>query len=197
MSTATIQHGEQAQEQAGTAAFGFWVYLMTDCVLFATLFAAYGVLRGATFGGPGAEIFKLPNVLAETFILLASSFTCGLAILAAHRQNRTQTVGWLSATMLLGIGFLAMELTEFAQLIAQHVGPQRSAFLSSYFALVGAHGLHIAVGLLWMCVMMVQILRRGLPSATLSRLTLFSMFWHFLDIIWIFIFTMVYLMGAK
>ncbi len=177
--------------------FGFWVYLMTDCVLFASLFATYAVLHNNTFGGPaGKELFSLPFVLVETLILLASSFICGLAVLAAHRQDRKMVLVWFALTFALGVAFLGMELSEFHKLAAEGNSWHRSGFLSAFFTLVGTHGLHIATGLLWMGIMMVQTMRRGLTAPVVRRLTLLSMFWHFLDIIWIFIFTIVYLMGA-
>ncbi len=177
--------------------FGFWLYLMTDCVLFASLFATYAVLHNNTFGGPsGQELFSLPFVLTETLILLTSSFTCGLAMLATHRQDRNMVMVWLAITFALGVAFLGMELSEFRHLAAEGNSWRRSGFLSSFFTLVGTHGLHIATGLLWMCIMFVKLGRRGLNTATIRRLTLLSMFWHFLDIIWIFIFTIVYLLGA-
>lgn len=178
-------------------AFGFWVYLMTDCVLFASLFATYAVLHNNTFGGPGAgELFSLPFVLAETLILLTSSFTAGLAMLAAHRNDKKQVLAWFGLTFLLGAAFLGLELTEFNQLVHEGSSWQRSGFLSAFFTLVGTHGLHITTGLLWMTVLLVQVLRRGLVPSTIKRLTLLSLFWHFLDIVWIFIFTLVYLIGA-
>ncbi|HSH17751.1 MAG TPA: cytochrome o ubiquinol oxidase subunit III [Candidatus Saccharimonadales bacterium] len=178
--------------------FGFWIYLMTDCVLFATLFAAYAVLQGNTFGGPGAgELFSLPFVLVETLLLLTSSFTCGLALLAARQANRQQVLIWLTATFLLGAAFLGMELYEFAQLVHEGNSWTRSGFLSAFFTLVGTHGLHIAIGLLWIVVLGIQLAKKGIVPTTLKRLTLFGLFWHFLDIVWIFIFSMVYLMGAR
>ena len=177
--------------------FGFWVYLMTDCVLFASLFATYAVLRGNTFGGPsGHQLFSLPYVLTETLILLTSSFTCGLAMLAAHNRDKRLTLLWFGLTFLLGIAFLAMELTEFRHLVIEGNSWRRSGFLSSFFTLVGTHGLHITVGLLWMVILMAKVLSGGLTTANIRRLTLLSLFWHFLDIIWIFIFTIVYLIGA-
>jgi cytochrome o ubiquinol oxidase subunit 3 len=170
---------------------------MTDCVLFATLFATYAVLHNSTFGGPGAaELFSLLFVLGETLILLTSSFTAGLAILAAQRGAKAQVLAWLAVTFLLGVGFLGMELTEFTKLASEGNSWQRSGFLSAFFTLVGTHGLHIATGLLWMGVLMIKIALGGLTGATLRKLTLLSLFWHFLDLIWIFIFTIVYLFGA-
>lgn len=177
--------------------FGFWVYLMTDCVLFASLFATFAVLRNNTYGGAtGAELFNLKFVLAETIILLTSSFTCGLAMLAVHKQDKKQLLFWFAVTFMLGAAFLALELTEFRHLTLEGNSWRRSGFLSSFFTLVGTHGLHITIGLLWMVVLMVQVLKKGLATATVRRLTMLSLFWHFLDIIWIFIFTIVYLLGA-
>ena len=178
--------------------FGFWVYIMTDCVLFATLFATYAVLRDNTFGGPaGHDLFNLPFVLQETMLLLTSSFTCGLAMLAAHARNKNYVLGWLVVTFILGAAFLGMELSEFRTLIADGNGFQRSGFLSSYFTLVGTHGLHIAAGLLTILVSLLFVHLRGLTKEVIRNLTCFSLFWHFLDIVWIFIFTIVYLMGAS
>ena len=177
--------------------FGFWLYLMTDCVLFASLFAVYAVLHRNTNGGAGAaDLFDLPNVLAETMLLLTSSFTCGLAILAAQKKDKTQVLMWLTVTFVLGAGFLGLELSEFHKLAAEGNSWHRSGFLSAFFTLVGTHGAHITAGLIWMAVMMAQIARKGLYRASLRRLTLLSMFWHFLDLVWIFIFTIVYLMGV-
>ena len=176
---------------------GFWIYLMTDCVLFASLFATFAVLRGNTFGGPGgAELFDLQFVLLETMILLVSSFTVGLAILASVRGYKKQTIVWLIATFVLGATFLGMELYEFNHLIAEGYGWQRSGFLSAFFTLVGTHGLHILIGLLWLVVMIVRLLQRDFKKTDVNRLALFGLFWHFLDIIWIFIFSFVYLIGV-
>jgi cytochrome o ubiquinol oxidase subunit 3 len=187
-----------AHDSSAKTTFGFWVYLMTDCVLFASLFATYAVLHNNTFGGPNAhELFSLPFVLSETLILLISSFTCGLAILSLQRQARGQVLLWLGVTFLLGAAFLGMELHEFQHLVHEGNSWQRSGFLSAFFTLVGTHGLHIASGLLWISVIAAQVWRRGLTAATTRRLTLLSLFWHFLDIVWIFIFTLVYLLGAR
>lgn len=177
--------------------FGFWAYLMTDCILFAALFATYAVLHNNTYGGPsGRELFDMPYVLKETLVLLTSSFTCGLGIIAVEKRQKLQTYVWFIVTMLLGLTFLTMELKEFHHLAVTGDSWHRSGFLSSYFTLVGTHGLHITIGLLWMVIVLVQLGRRGFTKGVVRRLTLFSMFWHFLDIIWIFIFTIVYLMGA-
>ncbi len=192
---------EARVEENNTAktTLGFWLYLMTDCVLFATLFATFAVLRNNTFGGPGgAELFKLPYVLAETMLLLTSSFTCGLAMLAAGQNKRDKVVLWFSITFLLGLLFLGLELHEFSNLVHEGNSWRRSGFLSAFFTLVGTHGLHITVGLVWIGVMIHKLSAKGsaITTASLKRLTMLSMFWHFLDIIWIFIFTFVYLMGT-
>ena len=177
--------------------FGFWVYLMSDCVLFAGLFATYAVLQNSTYGGPAMEdIVNLPFVLIETMLLLTSSFTVGLALLAAHTNKKQLTLIALAITFFIGVAFLGMEMSEFSRLVAQGSGPSRSAFLSSFFTLVGTHGLHVALGSLWMLVIMAHIALKGLSPASVRKLTILSMFWHFLDIIWIFIFTLVYLFGA-
>ncbi len=176
---------------------GFWIYLMTDCILFASLFATYAVLRNNTFGGPsGSDLFSLPFVLTETLILLASSFACGLGVLAARIGDKKQVLTWFGITFLLGLAFLGLEIQEFSEFIHDGNGPDRSAFLSAFFTLVGTHGLHISAGLLWMGVLMARIFRRGLNGSSLKRLVLLSLFWHFLDVVWIFIFTIVYLMGV-
>lgn len=193
MSSAVVEKDMTTSKQY----IGFWLYLMTDCILFATLFATYAVLRNSTYGGPtGYELFDMRFVLIETLLLLASSFTCGLAIVAARAGARKFVLLGLGLTFLLGAGFLGMELNEFAHLAAEGHGWDYSAFLSAFFTLVGTHGLHISVGLLWLAILAGYVIRRGLTKTTVRRLTLFSLFWHFLDVIWIFIFTIVYLFGA-
>lgn len=184
-------------EVAETRSLGFWVYLMTDCVLFAALFATYAVLHNATAGGPnGKELFELPYVLLETMVLLTSSFSAGLGILGARRRDKTAVLFWFAITFLLGLLFLGLEISEFHKLIAEGASFRESAFLSSYFTLVGTHGLHITAGLTWMGVMLWQVWRKGVTPKLASGLGLLSLFWHFLDIVWIFIFTIVYLFGA-
>lgn len=176
---------------------GFWIYLMTDIILFATLFATFIVLRNATAGGPlGAELFDMPFVLVETMLLLTSSFTAGLALLSAKAGLKKATIVWMVLTFMLGVGFLAMELWEFAHLIQEGAGPQRSAFLSAFFTLVATHGIHITVGLIWLIVVVYRLLRFNFKKNDIFRLSLFSLFWHFLDIVWIFIFSIVYLIGG-
>jgi len=176
---------------------GFWIYLMTDCLLFASLFATFAALRNNTFGGPsGADLFDMQFVLIETMVLLTSSFTIGMAVLGASRGYKKQALIWLIATFVLGAIFLAMELFEFHALVEEGNGWQRSAFLSSYFTLVATHGLHIAVGLLWIIVVTIRLWRFKFKHTDLHRLSLLGLFWHFLDIIWIFIFSFVYLIGG-
>lgn len=183
-------------EATDTKVFGFWVYLMTDLIIFAVLFACYIVLHHNTFGGPTAkELFNLPSVLLETLILLTSSFTCSLAMLAIHRGVKNWALVWFGITFLLGASFLYIEISEFVDLVEQGASWQRSAFLSSFFTLVGTHGFHIFVGLLWMVVMMFRIVLRPLGEHSISRIFRMSLFWHFLDFVWIFIFTVVYGIG--
>ena len=176
---------------------GFWLYLMSDCLVFACLFAAYGVLGRNYAGGPtGAELFDLKLVALNTSLLLLSSITYGFAVLEMQRKRVVPTQAWLLITGLLGAGFVGIELTEFAHLIHEGAGPQRSAFLSSFFALVSTHGLHVSFGILWLLVLMVHVGRFGLIAANRRRLMCLSMFWHFLDVVWIGVFTFVYLMGV-
>lgn len=177
--------------------FGFWVYLMTDLLMFAVLFAVFSVLRGNTFGGPAeAEHYELWFVLVETMLLLTSSFTVGLAMIAAKSRDMKATLTFLFITFVLGLSFLGMEVYEFYELIIHGYGWWASASLSAFFALVATHGIHIAAGLIWMIFIVIYMLKRGLTDSSIKKLTLFSLFWHFLDIVWIFIFTIVYLMGA-
>ncbi|WP_461421742.1 cytochrome o ubiquinol oxidase subunit III [Ketobacter sp.] len=185
------------QDTGGNTLFGFWLYLMTDCILFAAVFATYAVLYMNTAGGvSGKDIFELDYVLIETAALLFSSITYGFALLGAHNQNRAVTLFWLLVTFVLGCVFIAMEVNEFHHLISEGHGPQRSAFLSSFFTLVGMHGLHVAAGLIWMFIMMLEVMTRGFGNQTVTRLSCLSLFWHFLDVVWICVFTVVYLMGA-
>lgn len=176
--------------------FGFWVYLMTDLLMFAVLFAVYAVLRNNTVGGPGGdELFSPVVALAGTLILLTSSFTCGLGMIAARRGLKTQVLAWFGVTLLLGLAFLGLEVYEFTELVHEGHTLQSNAFLSSFFVLVGTHGLHILSGLLWGVISLVFVMRRGLTNHMVRKLALLSLFWHFLDIVWIFIFTVVYLMA--
>jgi cytochrome o ubiquinol oxidase subunit 3 len=176
---------------------GFWVYLMSDCLIFACLFAAYGVLGREFAGGPtAAEVLELPTVAINTALLLLSSITYGFAVLEMQRDRQKPMMVWLAVTGLLGAGFITLELREFAHLISIGAGPQRSAFLSSFFTLVGTHGLHVSSGILWLIVLMVQVGRKGLTPANMRRLMCLSMFWHFLDLVWVGVFSFVYLMGV-
>jgi cytochrome o ubiquinol oxidase subunit III len=175
-------------------AFGFWLFLLSDIVIFATLFAGYAVLSGQTAGGPaGAQLFDRGRVLLETGCLLTSSFTCGLCALSSVQRNTAVTYLWGAVTFLLGASFIALELSEFARLIAQGAGPTRSAFLSAFFALVGTHGLHVTAGLGWLLMMMAQVATLGFRPMVIRRLVCFSLFWHTLDIVWVGVFTIVYL----
>ena len=180
----------------GTA-LGFWLYLMSDCLIFAALFATYGVLGRSYAGGPtGAELFDLPLVALNTAFLLLSSITFGFAMLQKQQGKVGGTLAWLAITGLFGLCFLGLELYEFQHLIHQGAGPQRSAFLSAFFTLVATHGLHVTFGLVWLVVLMVQIAKHGLIRENQRRLMCLSMFWHFLDVVWIGVFTFVYLMGV-
>ena len=204
MSSTTLDnhHAVHADDHAhhdsgGNTVFGFWVYLMSDCLIFAGLFATYAVLASATVDGPTAkELFDLKFVLVETFLLLFSSLSFGLVMISAHKRSLGGLYAWLAVTAALGLGFLGMEIYEFHHLIEEGAGPGRSAFLSAFFTLVSTHGLHVASGLLWMTVLVIQIAKNCLTPRTTTRLACLSLFWHFLDVIWIGVFTIVYLLGA-
>ena len=176
---------------------GFWIYLMSDSLIFAVLFATFGVLGRNYAAGPGpADLFELPLIALNTAMLLLSSITYGLAMLEVERKRMGLTLFWLGVTGLFGFAFLLLEFQEFAHMIQQGAGPQRSGFLSAFFALVGCHGLHVSAGLLWLGTMMAQIWARGFTDAILRRLLCFNLFWHALDIVWIGVFTIVYLIGS-
>ena len=176
---------------------GFWIFLTTDLLLFACLFATYAVLRGNTAGGPaGAQLFDIPGFTAETFALLTSSFTCGLATHEMRRGNRTGLLAWLAVTILLGLVFIGFELDEFITYAMRGATMQRSGFLSAFFTLVGTHGSHVSLGILWMLTVAYQLVRRGITAVTARKLLIVGLYWHFLDIVWVFIFTVVYLMGV-
>jgi len=179
-------------------AYGFWIFILSDIVLFSGLFAAYAVLSENTAGGPkAAELFNLRNVFIETMCLLISSYTCGLGALSAERRERGRFLVFALLTFVLGSAFLAIEASEFAGMVAKGAGPSRSAFLSSFFTLVGTHGVHVTGGLLWLVYLVAQVMAKGLSAAVLRRLLCWSLFWHALDIVWIGVFTVVYLMGAR
>ncbi|MDB5773999.1 MAG: cyoC [Herbaspirillum sp.] len=176
---------------------GFWLYLMSDCLVFACLFATYAVLGRNYAGGPtGADLFELPLVALNTALLLVSSITYGFAMLESQRQRLRSTLMWLAVTGLLGACFIGFELSEFVHLIHEGAGPQRSGFLTSFFALVATHGLHVSFGIVWLITLMSQLGRHGLTPENRRRLMCLSMFWHFLDVVWIGVFTFVYLMGV-
>jgi cytochrome o ubiquinol oxidase subunit 3 len=177
--------------------YGFWLFILSDIILFSALFASYAALVHRTDGGPaGRELFDLRNVAIETVSLLLSSFACGLALIAAKRGNMLWTQAWLVVTGILGLVFLIIELREFATMIAEGAGPQRSAFLSAFFTLVGCHGAHITAGLLWIGTLMAQVWAKGFQPHIERRFLCFTLFWHALDIVWVAIFTIVYLMGT-
>lgn len=187
---------DNAHEAAVTdrAMFGFWIYLMTDLLMFGILFAVYAVLHDSTFGGEtGRQLFSLPLAITETLILLTSSLTCGIAMLAVRAGKKNQALVWFGVTFILGLVFLSLELHEFTSLIQEGHTLRSNAFLSSFFVLLGTHGLHIISGLLWMAITLVFVVKRGLSAPLVRKLAMVSLFWHFLDIVWIFIFTIVYL----
>ena len=177
--------------------YGFWIYLMSDAVIFALLFATYASMSRNYAGGPtGKELFNLSTVFYETLALLLSTLTCGFAMLSLSRYRKVWVLSWLAVTFLLGLTFILMEHNEFHSLISQGMGPDRSGFLSAFFTLVGTHGLHVGIGLIWLLVMIAQIMAKGMILPVCSRLFRFSLFWHFLDLVWVGIFSMVYLIGV-
>jgi cytochrome o ubiquinol oxidase subunit 3 len=187
---------EEHHPENGTL-LGFWLYLMSDCLVFACLFAMYAVLGRSYAAGPsGADLFDLPLVALNTSMLLLSSITYGFAMLEMQKKRAGAVLAWLAITGLLGAAFIGLELYEFAHLIHEGAGPQRSAFLSSFFTLVGTHGLHVTFGIVWLVTLMIQVGRKGLIAENRRRLMCLSMFWHFLDVVWIGVFTFVYLMGT-
>jgi cytochrome o ubiquinol oxidase subunit 3 len=199
-----VRHeAKPSASEAGPAAkrivvgYGFWIFLLSDIVMFSAFFAGYAVLTHATAGGPsGVQLFNQRSVAIETGCLLASSYTCGLMSLAIVQRRYAATYLWALVTFVLGASFLALELREFGGMIAVGAGPQRSAFLSAFFTLVGCHGLHVTVGLIWLGVMMAQVAIKGFRATVERRLLCFSLFWHALDIVWVWLFTVVYLMGV-
>ncbi|MGA2895418.1 MAG: cytochrome o ubiquinol oxidase subunit III [Xanthobacteraceae bacterium] len=177
--------------------YGFWIFLLSDIIMFSAFFASYAVLVGATAGGPsGRDLFNLRNVAIETACLLLSSFTCGLASVGARTRRESWFYGAMTVTCILGAAFLYIEVHEFVGMVARGAGPTRSAFLSAFFTLVGCHGVHVTAGLLWLLTMMAQVFAKGFRADILRRILCFGLFWHTLDIIWVAIFTVVYLMGA-
>jgi len=177
--------------------YGFWIFLLSDIIMFSAFFATYAVLIGQTAGGPsGRELFDLRNVAIETACLLLSSFTCGIASIGAQTHRGSWFYGAMAATFILGATFIGLEISEFAGLVARGAGPTRSAFLSAFFSLVGCHGMHVSAGLLWLLTMVAQVFAKGYRPDILRRMLCFSLFWHALDIIWVALFTVVYLMGS-
>src|SRR6516162_11537246 len=177
-------------------AYGFWIFILSDIIMFSALFATYAVLSGNTAGGPtGAELFNLRNVFIETMCLLLSSYTCGLGALSAERRYPARFLIFAACTFVLGAAFLFIEVSEFAVMVAKGAGPSRSAFLSAFFTLVGTHGIHVASGLIALIYLVAQVIAKGLRAAVLRRLLCWSLFWHALDIVWVGVFTLVYLMG--
>ncbi len=194
----STEHGERGPASKRIiVGYGFWIFLLSDIIMFAAFFASYAVLSGETAGGPsGKDLFDLRNTAIETTLLLASSFTCGMATVGVQAHKGTWFYGAMAATFVLGAGFIGLEISEFASMIASGAGPQRSAFLSAFFTLVGCHGLHVTAGLLWLLTMMAQVFAKGYRDDILRRVLCFSLFWHALDIVWVALFTVVYLMGA-
>jgi cytochrome o ubiquinol oxidase subunit 3 len=196
MHGAVVEHDGPAPKRIVTG-YGFWIFLLSDIVMFSCFFASYAVLLGQTAGGPsGAQLFDLKGVAAETACLLLSSFTCGLASIAADVRSARWYQTAMAATCVLGLAFLALEGREFAGLVARGAGPTRSAFLSAFFALVGCHGMHVSAGILWLLTMMAQVFAKGFRADIMRRLLCFALFWHALDIIWVAIFSVVYLLGS-
>ena len=194
--TAHAERGDSSKRVI--VGYGFWIFLLSDCIMFSAFFAAYAVLSTETAGGPsGHELFDLDRVAIETACLLLSSFMCGVASVGAQRRSSLMFYGGMAATAVLGAAFLALELAEFIGMIAQGAGPTRSAFLSSFFALVGCHGLHVTIGMLWLLTMMAQVFAKGYREDILRRVLCFNLFWHTLDIIWVALFTIVYLVGSR
>lgn len=188
---------EPHHEEGHSTMLGFWIYLMSDCLIFAVLFAGYAVYGQSYGGGPGPrELFELPLVALNTAMLLFSSITYGFAMLVMEKGRQGAILAWLGVTGLFGLAFLGIEMYEFTHLIREGATPQSSAFLSAFFTLVGTHGLHVTMGIIWLVTLMFQVMRRGLIPANRRRLMCLSMFWHFLDVVWIGVFTFVYLMGA-
>jgi cytochrome o ubiquinol oxidase subunit 3 len=191
---AVTEHNDHEEAANDRTTFGFWVYLMTDLLMFSILFACYAVLHGNTLGAAsGRELFSQPVALTETLLLLTSSFTAGIGMFRARQGNKNQALAWFGATFLLGLAFLGLEINEFTKFVHDGHTLRSNGFLSSFFVLVGTHGAHITSGLLWMGTTLAFVARRGLTPGLVRKLSLLSLFWHFLDIVWIFIFTIVYL----
>jgi len=189
-------HDHGHAEHEDLSVLGFWIFLVTDCLLFATFFSAYAVLHNHTDGGFTPKEFDVTGFIMETFILLISSFTSGLAVLAMHKGKKQALIGWLVITALLGATFVTLEINEFTNMVREGATISRSAFLTSFFSLVGTHGVHVSFGIMWMIGLMIQLSKRGITAVTKRKISIISLYWHFLDAVWIFIFTVVYLMGV-
>ncbi|MDB5856838.1 MAG: cyoC [Ramlibacter sp.] len=186
-----------APTRLGVTGFGFYLYLLSDCIIFATLFAAFAVLHHSVADGPtGGQLFNLRNAFVETACLLTSSVTCGMAMLACDRRRVRPALGALAVTFVLGFVFLALEMTEFAHMASDGAGPSRSAFLSAFFTLVSTHGLHVTAGLVWLVVLCLQLRQKGFNEEVVRRMFCFSLFWHVIDVVWIAVFSFVYLIGS-
>ncbi|MGG5252066.1 cytochrome o ubiquinol oxidase subunit III [Neobacillus sp. SM06] len=190
-------HEEHGHDEGSLRIFGFWIFLITDLILFSVLFATYAILKNRFNGGPtGQELFEVPIFVAETFLLLTSSFTSGLAISALKKGHKQSVIGWLIVTIIFGLGFIGLEIREFASFVNEGATISTSAFLSAFFVLVGTHGIHVSAGIVWMASATIQLMRNGINEVTSRKITIVSLYWHFLDVVWIFIFTVVYLMGV-
>lgn len=190
-------HHDDHHDQESMKMFGFWLFLITDVILFGTLFATYVVLRLNTDGGPtGAELLEMNGIIISTFILLTSSFTSGIAVLEMNKGNKRGLILWLAITAVLGASFIYLEVNEFMHLVHEGANIGTSAYWSAFFVLVGTHGLHVSLGLVWMIALILQIRRRGITSVTKRKVGIISLYWHFLDVVWIFVFSIVYLMGV-
>ncbi|WP_066367642.1 cytochrome o ubiquinol oxidase subunit III [Neobacillus fumarioli] len=189
-------HDHGHVDQDSLKILGFWIFLVTDCLLFGTLFATYAVLHTHTNGGFTGKEFDIPGFVIETFVLLVSSFTSGLAVLEMHKGNKKGLISWLIITLLLGATFVGLEIHEFVSMAAEGATISTSAFLTSFFTLVGTHGAHVTFGIFWMIGLIVQLAKKGITSDTKRKISIISLYWHFLDAVWIFIFTVVYLMGV-
>jgi len=188
---------EHDHPEGGSTMLGFWIYLMSDCLIFGMLFAVFAVLGGNLAAGPGPrDLFELPLVALNTSMLLFSSITYGFAMIAMQKGSKQGVINWLLLTLVFGLAFLSIEMYEFHHLIEEGAGPQRSAFLSAFFTLVGTHGLHVTFGSIWLVTLLFQVGKHGLTAANQRRLACLSLFWHFLDVVWIGVFTFVYLMGV-
>lgn len=190
-------HHDEHHDHESVKVFGFWLFIISDCIMFATLFATFAVLRESTAGGPlFSDLIEMSGIILSTFILLVSSYTSGIAVLQMHKGNLKGLIAWLAVTVLLGASFIYLEVNEFIHLVHEGAAITTSAAWSAFFTLVGAHGLHVTIGLVWMIGLMIQLKRQGITPVTKRKVSIISLYWHFLDAIWIFVFTFVYLLGV-